>query len=376
MGISIVGAQVCSDKLLEKDSMRTIVTEEQRLFDFHLVCISTFSEFNEAKGGDGRGSFLSSYGFGDGGVSYNEHNYERFKRLNCLKNEQDQHHSAMQFYSFSSLKTEAIAGYVECMRQQTFSCWAKPQGSYVEFVVYRGVGARDYTTQEGVIIDGNVTVLTNPYPAGAKILLRQQSVAVRRNDSNSIKFLLNVSDGEVGDSCGAYILAKPKIIVIEEEDDEEDETVEGGGITETLFSYESKNAPWNFIRHYNQLGHISPSDGTTLFLGDATWYHRPGLANSSLMSLESRNNPGWFLRHQYNRIKISMHSEEQLFKTDATWYRVKGLADPNCYSFQAFGDRDSYIRHRQHELWLDRFEATDLFRNDATFCIRPPLLGP
>ena len=68
---------------------------------------------------------------------------------------------------------------------------------------------------------------------------------------------------------------------------------------------------------------IDQPDGSSLFLNDATWIVRDGLADdaNSGVSFESVNYPGQYLRYQNLRIRIDPLDGSQLFREDATWYQ-------------------------------------------------------
>lgn len=214
----ISNADLCSEKLLEKDFVTGSSFNDQRSYDYSLICILEFDEFEKSKGASAEASFIKVTGSAD----YSESSYNKYKRESCHIASKNQLNSSMVFYAHKVLSSEAIQGYVACKRNEVFGCWVEPQGdSNAAFTVSRGTQAPNYVTDAGVIIDGNVTVLDNPLSEGSQIKYGLQSVVIRRNDKESVYFSINVSNetGIVGNKCQAYIAKEfemPKVTCAEQ----------------------------------------------------------------------------------------------------------------------------------------------------------------
>jgi surface antigen len=128
-------------------------------------------------------------------------------------------------------------------------------------------------------------------------------------------------------------------------------------------SFESVNYPGHFMRHAYSLGEISPMR-TDLDRHDATFFVRPGLANTAGVSFESANYPGYFLRHQGYRIKLAWNDGSALLAQDATFMprtRSGGSA------FESVNYPGHFIRHANWHLWLARHDGSALFNSDSTW---------
>ncbi len=129
-------------------------------------------------------------------------------------------------------------------------------------------------------------------------------------------------------------------------------------------------------------GGPNPWDTATTFAADTTWaatigWWRSGfsLPVNSARSLQVTT-PGFtdrFLRHQDSlaRTDVVTSGSAPLLKADATFYIRPGLADSSCYSFEARNIAGRYLRHADFRVRLNPSENTDLYRRDATFCAQP-----
>ncbi|WNG30153.1 beta-galactosidase [Cystobacter fuscus] len=202
----------------------------------------------------------------------------------------------------------------------------------------------------------------------------------------------------------------------------------------SCYSFEPRNFPGSYLRHFNSRIRRDPRDGTALFDQDATFCARAALDGSQAVSFESKNKPGFYLRHRggevwvealenttgfrqdaswgiaspwwqseanvpggsFQSIQVTTsgytnrylrhydslgHTEvvdgnsNATLKQDATFKLVPGLAESSCYSFESRNYPGSYLRHSNSRIRRDASDGTALFKQDATFCARPGLSG-
>ncbi|MDC0707053.1 AbfB domain-containing protein [Stigmatella sp. ncwal1] len=200
------------------------------------------------------------------------------------------------------------------------------------------------------------------------------------------------------------------------------------------YSFESRNFPGSYLRHFNSRVRRDPRDGTALFDQDATFCARPALNGSPSVSLESKNKPGFYLRHRSSEVWVDAFSDTSGFRQDATWgitvpwwqsnatlsqgtYQslqvttpgytnrslrhidslaftevvdsgsnatlkqdatfklVPGLAESSCYSFESRNFPGQYLRHSNSRIRKDTPDGSVIFKQDATFCAQPGLSG-
>ncbi|MEV4637775.1 AbfB domain-containing protein [Actinoplanes sp. NPDC049548] len=103
---------------------------------------------------------------------------------------------------------------------------------------------------------------------------------------------------------------------------------------------------------------------------DATFWVRPGLANSACYSFESRNFPGRYLRHRDYRV-YSEAGTGGTFNADATFCARPGLSGGGT-SLEASNMAGYYLRHRNEEVWMDQ-NTGGSFTDDATWAVSAPL---
>lgn len=77
--------------------------------------------------------------------------------------------------------------------------------------------------------------------------------------------------------------------------------------------------------------------------GDATWIVRRGFANSNCVSFESRNHPGEFMRHFNFQLFSQPHDGSVVFNSDATFCPVAGNSGSGT-SFQSVNFPTKFIR--------------------------------
>jgi hypothetical protein len=144
------------------------------------------------------------------------------------------------------------------------------------------------------------------------------------------------------------------------------------GLTNYYLRHEASNGTQLVVS--SQLG----SSSTASDLSDATWVVRTGLADPSCFSFEARNRPGEFMRH-YNFILYSQPWDgTALSAQDATFCAVTGNAGSG-YSFQSKDFPAKYIRQYNGGAYVadtsgtHTFDAAANYNKDSTFLVVSPL---
>lgn len=144
------------------------------------------------------------------------------------------------------------------------------------------------------------------------------------------------------------------------------------GLSGYYLRHQGNNAALNIIS--SQLTSASAASD----LADATWVVRTGLADPACFSFESRDSPGEFIRH-YNFILYSQPWDgQQLHAEDATFCGVTGNAGSG-YSFQSYNYPTRYIRQYQGGAYLaanggsNAWDTTTSYSQDTTFLVVNPL---
>ena len=113
-------------------------------------------------------------------------------------------------------------------------------------------------------------------------------------------------------------------------------------------------------------------------LGDATWVVRTGLADSTCFSFESRNHPGEFMRH-YSYVAYSEPwTGAEATAKDATFCAVAGNAGSG-YSFQSKNYPTKYLRLYEGSAFVaaeggsNAWDAKASYGQDTTFLVVNPL---
>ena len=81
-------------------------------------------------------------------------------------------------------------------------------------------------------------------------------------------------------------------------------------------AYSTNGLNWTTLNNNNPI--LRLNDGSSIFSADATWYRRPGLANSGWSSYESYNYPGQYMRH-YSYLLILGAVSGSTQQADATF---------------------------------------------------------
>lgn len=155
-------------------------------------------------------------------------------------------------------------------------------------------------------------------------------------------------------------------------------------------SFESRNFPGRYLRHANWLIRNDPNDNTTGFAADATFCARAGWGATAL---ESYNNPGAYIRHYNESVYLARQGGPNpwdtatTFTQDTTWAATiplwrsgADLPRDQAASFRVTtqGFTDRYLRHRDSLARTDVITATSdtLSKQDATFIVRRGLADP
>ncbi len=87
------------------------------------------------------------------------------------------------------------------------------------------------------------------------------------------------------------------------------------------------------------------------------------------MSIESVNFPDFYLRTLNNAIVLNANDGSDSYNGDATWWIRPGLADSSWISFESYDHPGSYIGRRLGITALIQLTdtTTHLMREDATF---------
>lgn len=199
------------------------------------------------------------------------------------------------------------------------------------------------------------------------------------------------------------------------------------------YSFESRQAPGQYLRQKNNVVLLSAPDGTRTFAADATFCAVTGNTTAGV-SFRSQRLPQRFLRQYAGRLYLATNGGRNRYDTrtswkadttfrissgwwrsdvditlgrhslqattpgytgyslrhyaflgqispvtaasdlttrqDATFTVVPGLADSSCYSFQSVNFPTHYLRHYGFRLRADESDGSSLFGQDATFCAK------
>ncbi|SEF37866.1 Alpha-L-arabinofuranosidase B (ABFB) domain-containing protein [Amycolatopsis pretoriensis] len=132
----------------------------------------------------------------------------------------------------------------------------------------------------------------------------------------------------------------------------------------------------DYIRHQNDNAVISPVS-STLDKNDATWIVRRGLASSSCVSFESRNYPGDFLRHFDFQVYRQPMDGSAAFRADATFCPVAGKNGQGS-SFRSYNYSGKYLRHYNNTLYIadtsgaHTWDAAGSYNDDVSWVVAQP----
>jgi hypothetical protein len=132
----------------------------------------------------------------------------------------------------------------------------------------------------------------------------------------------------------------------------------------------------DYLRHQNNSTVISPVS-STLDKNDATWIVRRGLADSSCVSFESRNYPGDFLRHFNFQVYRQPMDGSAAFRADATFCPVAGKNGQGS-SFRSYNYSGKYLRHYDNTVYIadtsgaHAWDAAGSYNDDVSWVVAQP----
>jgi hypothetical protein len=118
---------------------------------------------------------------------------------------------------------------------------------------------------------------------------------------------------------------------------------------------------------------VSSSSSTTL-KQQASWTVRAGLANSGCVSFESRDTPGSFIRHYDFALQLVANDGSKQFREDATFCPQAGFNGQGS-SIQSWGYPTRYFRHWENITYTasqggyKTFDNANLFKDDASWVV-------
>ncbi|WP_055489781.1 alpha-L-arabinofuranosidase B [Streptomyces sp. TP-A0356] len=135
----------------------------------------------------------------------------------------------------------------------------------------------------------------------------------------------------------------------------------------------------DYIRHQNDAAVISPvtSSSSSLDKNDATWIVRRGLASSSCVSFESRNYPGDFLRHYNFRLYRQPMDGTAQFRADATFCPGTGKSGTGT-SFASYNYPSRYLRHYNSNVYIasdggsNTWDSATSWTDDVSWVVSQP----
>ena len=134
-----------------------------------------------------------------------------------------------------------------------------------------------------------------------------------------------------------------------------------------------------YIRHQNNsvVTSVISSGSSTLDKNDGSWIVRRGLADNSCVSFESRNYPGDFLRHFNFQLLRQPMDGSTIFRQDATFCPEAGKSGTGT-SFRSFNFPTRYIRHFNNTVYIasnggsNAFDSATSWAADVSWAVSGP----
>jgi hypothetical protein len=134
-----------------------------------------------------------------------------------------------------------------------------------------------------------------------------------------------------------------------------------------------------YVRHQNNnaVTAVVSASSSTVDKGDASWIVRRGLANNSCVSFESRNFPGDFLRHFNFQLFRQPMDGTAIFRSDATFCPQAGMSGTGT-SFASLNFPTRFIRHFNNTLYIasnggsNAFDTATSWAADVTWAVGAP----
>ena len=135
----------------------------------------------------------------------------------------------------------------------------------------------------------------------------------------------------------------------------------------------------HYIRHQNNnvTSSVISSSSSTLDKNDASWIVRPGLVDGSCISFESRDYPGDFLRHFNFQLYRQPMDGSAIFRADATFCPKAGNGGTGT-SFASYNFPTKFIRHYNNTLYIasnggsNAWDATASWAAETTWAVTAP----
>ncbi|KAK1540480.1 alpha-L-arabinofuranosidase B [Colletotrichum paranaense] len=119
---------------------------------------------------------------------------------------------------------------------------------------------------------------------------------------------------------------------------------------------------------------VVTSSSTTALKQQASWTVRTGLGNSGCYSFESKDTPGSFIRHYNFELAVNANDGTKQFKEDATFCTQSGISGTGS-SFRAWSYPTTYFRHYNNLGYAARnggvhtFDSATSFNADVSWVI-------
>jgi hypothetical protein len=119
---------------------------------------------------------------------------------------------------------------------------------------------------------------------------------------------------------------------------------------------------------------VVSSSSSTALKQQASWTVRAGLGNSACFSFESRDTPGSYIRHYDFVLQLGANDNSKQFREDATFCPQAGLTGEGS-SIRAWAYPTRYLRHYANVAYVatnggvHTFDAASSFNNDASWVI-------
>jgi hypothetical protein len=134
-----------------------------------------------------------------------------------------------------------------------------------------------------------------------------------------------------------------------------------------------------YVRHQNNnaVTSVISSSSSALDKADGSWIVRRGLASSSCVSFESRNYPGEYLRHYNYQLLRQPMDGTAIFRADATFCAETGKSGTGT-SFRSYNYSTRYLRHHNSTLYIasnggsNAFDSATSWAADVSWVVSSP----
>jgi hypothetical protein len=134
-----------------------------------------------------------------------------------------------------------------------------------------------------------------------------------------------------------------------------------------------------YVRHQNDnaVTSVVSAASPALDRNDASWIVRRGLANPSCVSFESRNYPGDFLRHFNYQVRRQPMDGSAIFRADATFCPQAGRSGTGT-SFASYNYPTRFLRHYANTLYIasnggpNAFDSATSWAADVSWVVGAP----